>query len=92
MAKKPGGGLRFCVNFRRLNSITQKDRYPIPLINELIERVNGAKIFTKIDIRQGFHRIRLTKEYKDLIAFRTKYGTYKYRVMPFGLTNGPTVF
>ena len=51
MAKKPGGGLRFCVNFRRLNSITQKDRYPIPLINELMERVNGARVFTKIDIR-----------------------------------------
>ena len=92
MAKKPSGRLRFYVNFRRLNSITQKDRYPIPLINKLMERVNGARVFTKIDIRQGFHRIRLTKEYKDLIAFRTKYSTYKYRVMPFSLTNGPIVF
>ena len=92
MAKKPGGGLRFCVDYRKLNSITKKDRYPLPLIDELMQRLGKAKIFTKLDIRQGFHRIRISSESEDLTTFRTRYGTYKYRVVPFGLTNGPAAF
>ena len=92
MARKPGGGLRFCVDYRKLNSITKKDRYPIPLIDELMERLSKAKIFTKLDIRQGFHRIRLDPTAEDLTTFRTRYGTYKYNVVPFGLTNGPAAF
>ncbi|BCR85209.1 uncharacterized protein ACHE_20667S [Aspergillus chevalieri] len=92
MARKPGGGLRFCVDYRKLNAITRKDRYPIPLVDELMERTSGAKIFTKLDIRQGFHRIRLDPKSEDLTTFRTRYGTYKYHVVPFGLTNGPAAF
>ena len=92
MARKPGGGLRFCVDYRKLNAITRKDRYPIPLVDELMERISGAKIFTKLDIRQGFHRIRLDPKSEDLTTFRTRYGTYKYHVVPFGLTNGPAAF
>lgn len=92
MARKPGGGLRFCVDYRKLNAITRKDRYPIPLVDELMERISGARIFTKLDIRQGFHRIRLTPEAEDLTTFRTRYGTYKYHVVPFGLSNGPAAF
>jgi len=92
MARKPGGGLRLCVDYRKLNAITRKDRYPIPLVDELMERISGAKIFTKLDIRQGFHRIRLDPESEDLTTFRTRYGTYKYHVVPFGLTNGPAAF
>lgn len=92
MARKPGGGLRFCVDYRKLNAITRKDRYPLPLVDELMERLSGAKIFTKLDIRQGFHRIRLDPGSEDLTTFRTRYGTYKYRVLPFGLTNGPAAF
>lgn len=92
MARKPGGGLRFCVDYRKLNAITRKDRYPIPLVDELMERISGAKIFTKLDIRQGFHRIRLSPESEDSTTFRTRYGTYKYHVLPFGLTNGPAAF
>ncbi|QGA19801.1 hypothetical protein EYB26_007495 [Talaromyces marneffei] len=92
MAKKPGGGLRFCVDYRRLNSLTRKDRYPLPLIDEVFERISKAKIFTKLDIRQGFHRIRMHQESSDLTTFRCRYGTFKYEVMPFGLTNGPATF
>uniref|UniRef100_A0A093UM55 Transposon Tf2-6 polyprotein n=1 Tax=Talaromyces marneffei PM1 TaxID=1077442 RepID=A0A093UM55_TALMA len=92
MAKKPGGGLRFCVDFRKLNKLTKKDRYPLPLIDEVFERISQAKIFTKLDIRQGFHCIRMHKDSSDLTTFRCRYGTFKYGVMPFGLTNGPATF
>lgn len=89
MARKPGGGLRFCVDYQKLNAITRKNRYPIPLVDELMEHVSGARIFTKLDIRQGFHRLRLSPDSEDLTTFRTHYGTYKYQVVPFGLTNRP---
>ena len=92
MARKPGGGLRFCVDYRKLNLITRKDRYPIPLVDELMGRLSDAKVYTKLDIRQGFHRIRLDPDSSDLTTFRTRYGTYKYNVLPFGLTNGPAAF
>jgi hypothetical protein len=91
-AKKPGGGWRFCVDYRRLNAITKKDRYPIPLIEETLARLARAKIFTKLDIRQAFYRIRLDEEAEDLTTFRTRYGSYKYKVLPFGLCNGPASF
>jgi transposase InsO family protein len=92
MVRKPGGGLRFCVDYRKLNALTKKDRYPLPLIDEIMERLSRAKIFTKLDIRQGFHRIRMDPDSEDLTTFRTRYGAYKYKVMPFGLTNGPATF
>ncbi|KAI9041139.1 reverse transcriptase family protein [Aspergillus affinis] len=92
MAAKPGGSLRFCVDYRKLNSITKKNRYPLPLMDELLDRLGRAKIFTKFDIRQGFYRIRMHPDSVDLITFRTKYGSYKYQVLPFGLTNGPAAF
>lgn len=91
-AKKPNGGLRFCVDYRKLNALTKKDRYPLPLIDETLDRLRKAKIFTKLDIRQAFHRIRMNPESEDLTTFRTRYGTYKYKVLPFGLTNGPATF
>ena len=80
------------MDYRKLNSIMKKDRYPLPLIDELMQRLGKAKIFTKLDIRQGFHRIRISSESEDLTTFRTRYGTYKYWVVPFGLTNGPAAF
>jgi hypothetical protein len=92
MAKKPGGGLRFCVDYRKLNSLTRKDRYPLPLIDEVFERISKAKIFTKLDIQQGFHQIRMHQDSADLTTFRCRYRTFKYEVMPFGLTNGPATF
>ncbi|KAI9035170.1 retrovirus polyprotein [Aspergillus affinis] len=92
MAAKPGGGLRFCVDYWKLNSIIKKNRYPLPLMDELLDRLDHAKIFIKLDIRQGFYRIRMHPDSVNLTTFRTKYGFYKYQVLPFGLTNGPAAF
>ena len=91
-AKKPGGGWRFCVDYRKLNAITKKDAYPIPLIQETLARLARAAVFTKLDVRQAFYRIRLSEDVEDLTTFRTRYGNYKYRVLPFGLCNGPATF
>ena len=87
--KKSGGGIRFCVDYRRLNAITKKDRYPIPLIEETLAQLEGAKYFTKIDIRQVFYRIRMSEDSEELTTFLTRFGVFKYLVMPFGLCNGP---
>jgi hypothetical protein len=89
---KPNGSLRFCVDYRKLNSLTKKDQHPLPLIDETLARIANAKIFTKLDIRQAFHRIRIDAASEELTTFRTRYGTYKYQVLPFGLTNGPATY
>ena len=91
-AKKPGGGWRFCVDYRRLNEITKKDKYPLPLIEETLARLGRAKVFTKLDVRQAFYRIRMKESVEELTTFRTRYGSYKYKVLPFGLCNGPASF
>ncbi len=90
--KKANGSLRFYINYRKLNQITRKDRYPLPLINETLARISKAKIFTKLDIRQAFHRIRIDPDSEELTTFRTRYGSYKCKVLPFGLTNGPATY
>jgi hypothetical protein len=91
-AKKKDGSLRLCVDYRKLNSITVKDRFPIPLINSLIDRLQSAKIFTKIDLRGAYNLVRIHEPDQWKTAFRTRYGNYEYRVMPFGLSNAPSVF
>jgi RNase H-like domain found in reverse transcriptase/Reverse transcriptase (RNA-dependent DNA polymerase)/Integrase zinc binding domain/Chromo (CHRromatin Organisation MOdifier) domain len=91
-AKKPDGGLRLCVDYRGLNKLTIKNRYPLPLINELFDRVGGAKYYTKFDIRDGYHRLRIAKGEEWKTAFRTRYGLFEYQVMPFGLCNAPGTF
>lgn len=90
--KKKDGSLRFCVDYRKLNALTKKDPYLLPLIDEMMARISQARWFTKLDVQQAFHRIRLAKEAEQLTSFRTRYGCYQYRVMPFGLTNGPATF
>ena len=90
--RKGDGSLRFCVDYRKLNALTKKNRYPLPLIDETLTRLARAKIFTKLDIRQAFHRIRISPESEELTAFRTRYGLFQYKVLPFGLTNGPATF
>jgi len=90
--RKPNGSLWFCIDYRKLNQITRKDWYPLPLINETLARISRAKIFTKLDIRQAFHRIRMDPESEELITFRMRYGAYKCKVLPFGLTNGPATY
>ncbi|EDO04015.1 hypothetical protein SS1G_06497 [Sclerotinia sclerotiorum 1980 UF-70] len=90
--KKSNGSLRFCIDYRKLNALTRKDRYPLPLIDETLARLQGAKIYTKLDIRQAFHRIRMDPASEEYTTFRTRYGAYKCKVLPFGLTNGPATY
>ena len=90
--RKPGGGLRFCVDYRALNKITRKDRYPLPLIQETLQRAGKAKWYTKLDVSQAFHRIRITEGDEWKTAFRTRYGLYEWLVTPFGLANAPSTF
>ena len=87
--KKPGGGIRFCVDYKKLNAIIKKDYYPIPLIEETLAQFKDAKYFIKIDICQAFYQIKMSKDSEKLITFLTKFDTFKYLVMPFGLCNGP---
>jgi RNase H-like domain found in reverse transcriptase/Reverse transcriptase (RNA-dependent DNA polymerase)/Integrase zinc binding domain/Chromo (CHRromatin Organisation MOdifier) domain/Aspartyl protease len=88
-ARKKDGSLRLCVDYRQLNAITIKNRYALPLIAELQDRIKGAKWFTKIDLRAAYNLIRMKKGEEWKTAFRTRYGHYEYLVMPFGLTNAP---
>ena len=90
--KKPSGGLRFCIDYRKLNELTEKDRYPLPLLDETLARISRAKVFTKLDIRQAFYRIRIDPASKELTTFRTRYGQYKCKVLPFRLTNRPATY
>ena len=88
-AKKKDGSLRLCVDYRKLNDITVKNRYPLPNIGELRDRLSKAKIFTKLDLRGAYNLIRMKAGDEWKTAFRTRYGHYEYLVMPFGLTNAP---
>jgi RNase H-like domain found in reverse transcriptase/Reverse transcriptase (RNA-dependent DNA polymerase)/Integrase zinc binding domain/Chromo (CHRromatin Organisation MOdifier) domain/Integrase core domain len=90
--KKDDGTLRLCVDYRGLNKLTVKNRYPLPLINEMLDRFAGAMFFTKLDMREGYHRLRMAKGEEWKTAFRCRYGLYEYRVMPFGLCNAPGTF
>jgi transposase InsO family protein len=89
---KKDGTLRLCIDYRGLNKITVKNRYPLPLMGEILDRVNGAAVFSKIDLKDAYYRIRIRPGDEWKTAFRTRYGHYEYLVMPFGLTNAPAAF
>lgn len=90
--RKPGGGLRFCVDYRALNRLTRKDRYPLPLIRETLQNIGKAKWFTKLDVIAAFNKIRIAKGDEWKTAFRTRYGLFEYLVTPFGMANAPSTF
>lgn len=91
-AKKPGGGLRFCVDYRALNAITIKNRYPLPLIQETLAYLSRTKIYTKLDMIVIFNHIRIAEGQEYLTTFNTRYGLYESLVIPFGLSNAPATF
>jgi hypothetical protein len=89
---KPDGSLRLCVDYRGLNKVTVKNRHPLPLVTEILDRLQGQAIYTKLDLKDAYHRVRIKESDVWKTAFRTRYGHFEYLVMPFGLANAPATF
>jgi len=92
LVKKKDGRMRLCVDYRQLNKVTIKNRYPLPRIDDLMDQLVGAEVFSKIDLGSGYHQIRVKAEDISKTAFQTRYGHYEYYVMPFAVSNAPGVF
>jgi hypothetical protein len=90
--EKKDGTQRMCVDYRSLNEVTIKNKYPLPWIEDLFDQMKGASIFSKIDLRSGYHPLKIRESDIPKTAFHTRYGLYEYTIMSFGLTNAPSYF
>ena len=91
-APKADGGLRLCVNYHGLNTVTVKNHYPLPLIDKMLSHLAGAHYFSKVDLCDTYHQIRIKEGDEWKTTFCTKFGSFEYLVMPFGLSNTPATF